>query len=208
MTGTDIVLAFELYVDDSTELSTAEEFALLNKIYRKVLNNRAWEVLKKEWSTTTDGNAYLDLPDDFGYFTENVNFTDNSIGIDAAQSPKSILVNGVDYKIVNWSDRRSYDGSTGVCYVDARQERLYFSETPASGLTVSGDYIYRPDAITSTTSPVFPSEFHEILYHGMAVDDMIIQIFDKARSYADQNQAMYDSYIADMAFWNSQFINM
>jgi len=205
-TGTDLILSFELYVDDSTELSTEEEFALLNKIYRKVLINRPWEFLKKSWDTTTDGNNYLALPSDFSYFLENQNYSDNSIGTDIAQSPKAIIVNGNPWKIVNWSDRRQYENNN-VCYIDARTLRLYFANTPASGLTVSADYIYKPDDITSTTSPVLPIA-HEMIYHGMAVDDMITQIFDKARSYAPENQAKYDSYMRDLAYHNSQFINL
>lgn len=47
MLASEIIAKFELYVDDSTELSTQEELDLLNKVYQKVADDRPWEILKK-----------------------------------------------------------------------------------------------------------------------------------------------------------------
>ena len=48
MTAQEIIAAFELKVDDSTELSTSEELALLNRVYQLVCDERPWEILKKK----------------------------------------------------------------------------------------------------------------------------------------------------------------
>lgn len=207
LTGQEIINAFELYVDDTTELSSTEELALLNKVYRKVLTNRPWEFLKSEWSTTTNGTTSITLPSDFSYFIENQNYTDNSMGFDDNKSPKAIFINNVPYRLVNWSDRRQYTNNNNVCYVDVKNGVLKFPVAPTIGLTLSGDYIYKPSNLTLATSPVFPDDFHPMLYHAMAVDDMIIQLFDKARSYQKENEAKYTSYLQDLAYYNSNLVN-
>ncbi|MBS1516603.1 MAG: hypothetical protein JSS91_00790 [Bacteroidetes bacterium] len=207
MLTSEIISSFELYVDDTTELSSVEELALANKIYYKICSDRDWEFLKTEWLTTTTGANYIALPSDFDHFTENNSYTENNESVEDNKSPKVILVNGQKYYLINWSDRRQYANRNNYCYVDVANSRLYFTVTPATGLSISADYIKVPTALTTNTSPVFPARFHSMIYHGMAVDDMIIQIFDKARSYAEQNQRMFESYKADMALWNSHQLN-
>ncbi len=207
MTGQEIIDRFELYVDDGTELSTSEELDLLNKIYRQILNSRLWEFLKKEFSTITTGLNYVTLPADFAYFIANGNYTENNVEYQGNQAPKIILVGNTEYKLVNWSDRRKYLNSSGYAYVDLANNRLYFSDTPASGQMVSADYIYRPADITTTTSPIFPEDFHPAIYHGMASEDYIIQQFDKARSYSAENKERFNNYLANMAYWNAQLLN-
>jgi hypothetical protein len=207
MTGQEIINKFELYVDDLSELSSTEELELANKIYFNILDDRPWEFLKKEWSTTTTGAAYLTLPTDFRYFIENQGYTDNSIQDESGSRPMAVFVNGSPYKIINWSDRRQYVNSAGYCYVDIVAGRLYFTATPTSGLTVSADYIYKPAALTLSTEPVFPETYQHAIYHGMAVDDMIVQLFDKARSYASENQAKFNEYMRSLGYYNSNLQN-
>jgi len=38
MTSEQIIANFELQVSDTTELSTSEEFAILNRVYNKICN--------------------------------------------------------------------------------------------------------------------------------------------------------------------------
>lgn len=207
MLTSEIISNFELYVDDTTELSSVEELALANKSYYFVCDERPWEFLKTEWASTTTGANYVSLPSDFSYFFENNSYTENNESVEDNKSPKVILVNGQKYNLINWSDRRQYANRNGYCYVDVANSRLYFTVVPASGLSISADYIKIPAALTLVTSPIFPERFQHAIYHRMAIDDMIIQIFDKARSYADANQKAYDSYIASMALWNSNLLN-
>lgn len=196
---------FETYVDDTSELSSAQELTLANKIYRKVLNAKVWEFLKKEYTGTTSG-ATITLPADFVVLLNNYSYTDNTI----EQGGKYVFIgtNLTPYKVVNWSDRKQYRTTKQVCYIDIVAGTLNFPVTPDSGLAVSFDYIYKPADLTLITSPVFPSDFHDIIYHGMAVDDYIIQQFDKARSYAGENKTMYDQYLADLSSYNGKLITI
>lgn len=211
MTGAEIIAKFELYVDDLTELSSDEELDLLNAKYEDLYGDRPYEWLKKEFSGTTDGTTTIDLPTDFQYFLENTRQTDNSEDSDDISAPKAIFVgtfpNDRKYRLVNWSDRRQYQNRNEICWVDQVDDKLEFSIAPASGLAVSGDYAKIPTDITLSTEPEFPTRFHKWLYHEMAVDSMIIQLFPKARSYADFNQSMANQTKARLDHWNANLQN-
>jgi hypothetical protein len=97
--------------------------------------------------------------------------------------------------------------TNGVCFIDYSSSVITFPYAQPSNALYNFDYKSVPTNLTTNTSPVFPARFQDILYHGMAVDDMIIQLFDKARSYAKENQAMYQSYLNQMALWNANLQN-
>jgi len=204
-TTQELISYFEEYVDDTTELSPAQELALANKIYRRVLNDRPWEFLKKEYNTTTNGGD-ITLPADFANFASNHSFTDHAI----EQGGKYVFIGDtlIPYQIVNWSDRKQYRNIGQKCWLNVASNTLSFSVQPDSGLAVTFDYIYRPADLTLVTSPIFPSDFHDIIYHGMAADDYMIQQFDKARSYAQENEANYRRYLDDLALYNSNLISI
>ena len=206
MTGQEIIDNFETYVDDSSELSPVQELALLNKVYRIVLNQRPWEFLKKEFVGTSNGTTSIDLPADFAYMVPNMNYTDNSYETEGYGTSILLGTTRSPYKMVNWSDRNQYQNNSGVCWINIRTMKLEFGVAPATGQALQFDYIYNPDDITLLSSPVFPSRFHDILYHRMAVDESIIELFPKAQSYAVENMDYYRSYLKDMAYWNSQLI--
>lgn len=208
MTATEIIAKFELYVDDTTELSSSEELALLNKIYFRVSSSRAWEILKKEATGTMTSTTTITLPSDFEYFVENYGYTDNQTSRNLNTKGQVVFVNNNPFFIVNWSDRKQYENNNGVCYLDYRNSVIKFPVAQSASATYSFDYKYTPTALTLGTSPVFPERFHDIFYHAMAVDDMIIQLFDKARSYARENEIMYNSILADMAYWNANLQNI
>lgn len=209
MTCAEIIAKFELYVDDTTELSTAEELALLNKIYQRVCDDRPWEFLKKEASGTMATTTTITVPSDFGYFVENLNYTDNAQNTQYNFRPVGILINGTKWlQVINWSDRRQYANKDGYAYYDARLGTLTTTYAQPSGATYSFDYKAVPATLIISDTPVFPARYHDILVHGMAVDDMIIQLFNKARSYAGENQSMYQGYLSQMALWNANLQNM
>jgi len=205
MTTEQIISLFELLVDDSTELSSTEELALLNRVYQRILSDRQWEFLKKEFTATTNGTNYLALPDDFIYFLATTGYTNNSMSNIDTSSPKAIYLAGSPIKMINWGDRRQYENSGGYCYVDTMNKRLYFCNTPTSGKTVSGDYLYKAEDLTTGESPVF-SKHNEMIAYGMAIEDMAIQIFEKARSYAGEYMGEYQRYLTDLRYDNSQLI--
>ena len=210
-TTQEIITSFELYVDDSTELSSAEELALANKIYRKVLNNRPWSFLKKPFTGTTTPNVdYVALPSDFKYIISNYSYTDNSIDNAPMASPTVVFVGDKfePYRVVNWSDRRQYRNQSNICYIDPVTSRLYFTNTPTTSQSIEFDYIYKPVDLTLATRPVWDSDFDDIITHGMASEDYIIQQFDKAKSYSQENQLKYNNYLLDMQYQDAQsFLN-
>tara|TARA_R110000868_G_scaffold3621_2_gene22738 strand:- start:8 stop:631 length:624 start_codon:yes stop_codon:yes gene_type:complete len=207
MIASEIITKFELFMDDTTDLSSTEELDLLNKIYTRVCMDRPWEFLKKAFTGTTSGTlTYISLPSDFAYLTQNANYTDSSY----SASRPVIFVGSMfsPYQVVSWSDRRQYRDQIGYCYIDIVNSRLYFTFQPEEGLAVEFDYSSVPTALTLSDTPLIPSRFHDMLYHGMCVEDNIIQQSDKAKSYAQENQQKYKSYFDDMCYWNSNLIQI
>lgn len=222
LTGQNIIDLFEQDTGDTTELSSVAELQLANKIYRDVLSDRDWEFLKKAATgtiTVTSGVATITPPADFDHLAINAQATDIAIGVDGGSfgignaSPKVIYVSVstgvyIPFQIVNFSDRRQYVNKNGYAYLDTVNNLITFTVAPtATDLTYEFDYIYVPADITVSTSPVFPSQFHDVIHHGMAVDDMIFQLFDRAKSYAAENKIAYNNWLTKLRFWNSQLIN-
>ena len=109
------------------------------------------------------------------------------------------------YKIVNFSDRRKYLGNLGYAYLDLANSKIVFTGTPT--LTAySFDYISVPTALVAGTSPVIPTRFQDIIPYGMAAENDIMHQSPKAESYMRENQARYDQYLIDLAYWNAQLI--
>lgn len=203
MTGAEIISMFELYVDDTSELSSSEELALCNRIYKKVCRNRPWEFLKKSASGTLSASVdYVALPSDFAYMAENNQKTDISIG--GSNSVSKVVFVGSDYrayKVINFSDRRQYRDNDGYCYIDIANSRLVFTKQP-SALAYEFDYVSIPADLTTGTSPLLPDN-HEIIAYGMATDSFIIQQFPKAQSYQAENQLKYNEALKDLAYSNA-----
>ena len=211
MTGQDILNKFHTYTGDQSELSTAEELDLLNNVYQDILSERPWEFLKKVATGTlavqSDGSATATLPSDFRYFIENNQYTDisrqqynNAVG--------KVVFTGPNYtpnQIINYSDRRQFRTQSGYCYVDIVQNKLVFPVAP-SDLTYEFDYIYRWSDIGLNDSPIFPSEFHYMIYQLMAVDSVIINLFDRSHSYAKENQEGAAVNLKALRYWNSMLI--
>ena len=194
MTGEEIISLFNLLVDDSTELSSAEELDLLNASYQEVCDDRPWEFLKTEFSGTTDGTTVLALPSNFSYFIEM-----NDDG------EKIILVDGHSYLLINFSQRRQYKDQTGIAYFNGTN--LYFIEAPSTGLEVLGDYIKTPDDLTTATSPIFKASFHKMLAYKMAISDFIVQANLSDNNSIEQNTALYRDYLARMQYHNARVTN-
>lgn len=191
MLTSEIISKFRLYADDGSELSSAEELALAEKMYRQVLDEHDWEFLRKEHSGTTSG-AYITLPSDFKNIA--INYTEDG-------EPEQVVFVGPTfevYHVIPFSERRNYRDSSNYCYIDKRQNRLYFTATPSSGLAVEFDYIYNPDALTTSTSPVIDSIHHDVIYHGMMMDFYSIEQTEKGRAYYSEHKSWYEKFISRM----------
>jgi len=203
MLGQAIINSFQLYVDDQADLSSVETLALMNKWYRRVLENRPWSFLKKDHTATLTSDEFIPLPADFGYILENDLTSREVMG---SYERRTVVFVGEQYEpwvVIPFSERRDYRDRSGYCWVDIRQNRLYFSKNPGVGKTIEFDYIYVPDDLTLATSPVFPDRFQPVIYHGMATDHNVIEQSEKGLSYRDENFGLYESYMADMAYWDS-----
>lgn len=210
MTGQELLNKFHLYTGDQSELSTTDELDLLNKCYDDVMQRRPWEFLKKTASGSISSDAtssYITVPTDFRYFSENNQKTDNSSTTYNNASPKVIFVgsNYTPYQIVNFSDRRQFLNQSGFAYLSLVDNKIRFTAPPVDS-TYEFDYIKQWDELALDTEPIFPSDFHDMLYQMMAVDSVIINLFDRARSYAVENQNAADDAFKKLCYYNSMLL--
>jgi hypothetical protein len=206
MTKSETISKFNLYIDDTSELSSTEESDLYDKIYNKIFTARPWEFAKKQFTGSTDGTSYVSLPSDFAYLVANNNHTESSY---ESERPVVFVGSNYDiYKVVSWSDRRQYRNKSNYCWIDLANSRLEFSVSPASGQNVEFDYVFVPTPLTSGQSPLVSHIISDMIYHGMCVDSFIIQQSQKAKSYQEENQNYYNDYFRDLAYHNSNLIQM
>ena len=199
-----IIQKFNTWVDDGTELSDSDELDLFNKVYKDIWTAYSWEFSKKSFSGFLTGTT-IALPSDFAYIAENAKYTDiSSKNYIEDQAPKLVWVGNSYYRLINYSDRKQYENREGYCYVDIVNDNLVFT-TSVSG-TVEYDYVYFPEDLTLTDSPAFPEAYQPALYHLMASDDYIIQQFDKAKSYSQENEQKAINYIDKMKIWNANLL--
>lgn len=207
MTKDQIILKAQLYLDDTSELSTAEFSDLFDKMYRKVNTDRPWEGTKKAFTGTTSASVdYVALPSDFLYLTANHNYTDPSY-----EAGFPVVFIGSAYRpvsVVSWSDRRQYRNNNNYAYIDIGTSRLYFCKQPTAAEAIEYDYHAQKPTLTGSESPWFPADFHDCIYHYMVSDDYMIQQSDKAKSYAKENRAAGDEIMERMAMWNANLVQI
>lgn len=206
MTKQEIMADAQLYVGDTSDLSSGDLSNLFDKIYRKVCANRPWEFTKKIATLTQSISLpYVALPSDFLFPVSNYNYAGNTT---YAEGP--IVIVGSTYSpvtLIPFSDRNRYRNASNKAYLDMANSRIYFTLQPTTAASFTFDYhaALTPPALNA--EPAFPAAFHPVIYHGMVADDFMIQLFDKARSYRDENLREYRSYLADMASWNFNLTN-
>ena len=192
--GEELISLFELQVDDSSELSSAEELDLLNASYLEICDDRPWEFLKTEFSGVTDGSTLVALGSDFSYFVE---MNDNG--------DKVVYVDNKEYVLINYSERRQYKDNSAVAYVHGTN--LYFIVAPTSGLVVLGDYIKIPEELTTATYPIFADSFHKMLAYKMAISDFIVQANLSDNNSIERNTSLYNGYLSRMQYNNGRITN-
>lgn len=199
----DIIKQFEVYVDDLTELSTDEEYALLTKVLNSIYNDRSWEFLRKTASVTTTTARTAPLPADFVSVMNN--YSENPYN----RIPEIAVayVNGVPFKFIPKGNATQMAGGNYVI-VDIVNNTLEFLKDVGAGVTATFDYKYQPDAITSNLSPIaLPELGHRYLGQVMAIDDDIIQKTEKGRSNLQANSIARAQLLRDLAHYNARFIN-
>lgn len=194
-------------MDDTSDLSTQECSDLYDKIYQRVCMNRPWEFLRATFSDVQSTTVpYIALPSDFGFLLPNYNYQDSSY---ASNGPVALV--GSTYEpvqIISMSNRNQYRNNPRYAYIDILNSRIVFMNQPTAANAVQFDYASVPTNPELADEPVFPERFHDVIYHGMCIDSFIIQQSDKAKSYADENESYYNTYIKELAYWNAQLIQM
>ena len=209
MTAAQIIAEFEKYVDDLTELSSAEELVLCNKIYQEICDDRIWEFTKKAATGMMASTTTITVPSDFsGQFSENVNMTDNSDSNEMNGRAAGILINGVKWlRIINWSDRAAYANQDGYAYFDVANNSIVTCYAQPSNATYGFDYKFVPPDLALNDSPIFPARYHAMIYHKMATENFIINLFDKARSTGPDNAALANGFFQRMCLWNANLLS-
>lgn len=199
----DIIKQFEVYVDDLTELSTDEEYALLTKVLNSIYNDRSWEFLRKTASVTTTTVNTAPLPADFVSVMNN--YSENPYN----NIPEMAVayVDGIPFKFVPKGNAVQMAGGNYVT-IDIVNSRLEFLTSVGTGKTVTFDYKYQPSPITSNASPIaLPELGHRYLGQVMAIDDDIIQKTEKGRSNLQANSVARAQLLRDLSHYNARFIN-
>ena len=205
-TVAEIIQDFSLFMDDTTELSTAEEIRLAEKHSQRIANQYPWLKLRQE-ATGTVSSASIAWPTRFDYIAENYNTTEMN---DYGEGPKVLI--GTDlapYKVVSYEDRKRYENQSGRCYVDPVNETIVFTDSSADGKAYSFDHQQYPATLTATTDTIWiPDRFAPVLYHSMCGDDFVIQQSEKARSYRDEHLNNAKMWLNEMRMWDARLRQM
>ena len=203
--ASEIITKFQLFMDDSSDLSTQEGLDLLNSIVQEVASSRVWQVLLKEHTATQSTSVpYIALPSDFAFLTDNNNETDAAF----EASRPVIFVNNNAIQVLSYQDRRSHRDETGYAYIDIALDRLVFTKQPSTAGSIEFDYSSVPANLAMSDTLPFPDRFKAVFYHLMCVDDFIIQQSDKAKSYAGENLSRGTKILDQMAYWDAKLIQM
>lgn len=208
MIGSEIIAKFELYTDDTTELSSNEELALANDKHKLICQELPWEFLRVGVTINTGSDGKIDAPADFLHFMHNYsedqtqNLPDQSV-VYVGQTPYFIVPMGAR-NLYNGGNPSIY-GNQNVCWYNPGSAKIEFQTSPGTGVACSFDYQKIPADFVAGTSPAgLPSTFHQMIIHAMLVDDEIIQKSEKARSNMKENEAMYQKMMTNLKHYNAK----
>mgnify|MGYP003403231190 CR=1 FL=1 len=205
-TPAEIIKQFEVYVDDLTELSTDEEYALLNKVLRTIYANRSWEFLRKNGSVVFNEANSGPLPNDFLSLMENYSESET----DLADSVR-IFVGSTPYNVISMANI-SYNQFKPVFYIDIVNRKLKCTQNIGVGTVAKFDYKYLPAKVKTTDSAnaeaiVLPEIVRHYLPQIMAIDDDIIQKTEGGRSNIKVNIMSAKDLLTDLSHLNMRTLN-
>lgn len=199
----DIIKQFEVYTDDSTELSDQEEYALLTKTLNTIYNDRAWEFLRKNATVATTTVNSLPVPDDF--VSPMNNYSENAYN--NLPEKAVVYVNGTPFFFIPRGMAVQKAGGQ-YAYVDPKGRKIYFTQNVGTGVTCLFDYKYLPPDVTSNLSDIaLPEQFKRYVGQAMAVDDDIIQKTEKARSNYQANSIARAQLVRDLTHYDLRLQN-
>ena len=202
LTGQQIIERFELYTDDTTDLSSDEELILANDKLRLVYMEQPWEFLRRKKAGSVESDGKITLSIDFDEFLENYS-DDPTMGepimrvlyIGSQKSPYLIVPMG----------QRNANSFSNICWIDSSDGKINFAQSPGAGAVYEYDYKTSPDDITVATSPKLPPEYHPMIVFSMLIDEDIIKKCEKARSNMQDNAVQYQRYLKNLKLRDARF---
>ena len=193
-TGQEIIDEFNVITDNQSDLSNDSLLSLLNKAYRKILQDRDWLFLVTPVTgTLSSSSKEVTLPTDF------VKLADNYKDQDWEMPVLYVGDNYEVYHLIEQKERRQYRDIRSFYYIDYKNSKLILTEFEESNRSYEFDYIYEPDDITLTTSPIIPFN-HKYLANGMAYLWNDIDGTDKSFSYRTENKREFDDGLAKLQY--------
>lgn len=202
LTGQQIIEKFELYTDDTTELSSDEEISLANDKIRLIYMEQPWEFLRRNKAGSVESDGKISLPADFDEFMENYN--DDPTVTEPLLKVVYVGSQKVPYFVIPMG-QRSANNYANVCWIDPSDNKICFPQSPGAGALYSFDYKTSPDDITVNTSPKLPADYHPMIVFSMLIDDEIIQKSEKARSMQETNAVQYARYMKNLKLRDARF---
>lgn len=195
MLAETIIANFNTYTDDMSQLSSSQEYALLNKKYKEVANHSEWEWLR-DIASVVIANNEIAMPANFKRLAEE--FDTNKAGLyDGFRY--FFWIGDTPYPIVNMKDRRRFDT---YAYFDRKNSKIVLQDLTIAG-TAQFDFYGKVTDLVAGQSPVFDDDYHPVLYHMMAIDHEIIDQSEKARSMRGEHEAAIKQYLEDMTYDNA-----
>lgn len=202
LTGQQIIDRFELYTDDTTDLSTDEELILANDKLRLIYMEQPWEFLRRKKAGAVESDGKISLAADFDEFLENFS-DDPAIG---EATMKVVYIGGQKspYLVVPMGQRNA-NSFSNICWIDPADNKINFLQSPGAGASYEFDYKTSPDDITVGTSPKLPAEYHPMIVFSMLIDEDIIKKSEKARSNMQDNALQYQRYLKNLKLRDARF---
>ena len=202
LTGQQIIERFELYTDDTTDLSSDEELILANDKLRLIYMEQPWEFLRRKKTGVVESDGKITVPVDFDELMENYSEDPTisepllkAIFVGRQRSPYFFVPMG----------QRNANQFSNVCWIDPSDGKINFAQSPGTGASYEFDYKTSPDDIVVGTSPKLPVEYHPMIVFSMLIDEDIIKKSEKARSNMQDNAVQYQRYMKNLKLRDARF---
>lgn len=218
LTAQQIITNFGTYTDDNSELATTEQINVMNRILRKIANERVWSFLKVSTSGVTDSTGSITLPTNFGEIAANyavdptIMRADTPVVFVGAQNKVVYPVIPIELAIqanfgaLNYPIGGFYGLTNQYAYIDYANNKLVVNGS--NGDTCYYTYKKTIDEVLLPVNNIpLPQDYADVVLYGMLIDDTMIQKIDALKNLLPVNQEMYKDYLKDLRAWDSRALN-
>lgn len=199
MTGEEQITEFETLVDDDTT-DQSQVLRWINQSYDRINIARIWNYLRKQDTSNVivGGTVTYSLPADFLFPSKEFVYLLDSNG---EVSHK--------LKIVSFQDNLEFVNRSGYVYFDLVNSNLVFTARSTDlgsyiGKTLYIPYQYRPDQLTTSTSPVFERAFHILPVYHAAKTFWYADQQEKERSFHREMDAEFARLMKEFRMWDQR----